>query len=838
MKNLIVCIFFAISLASFGQPKILTKNLDQAGVINHMVFDNSESAYSMEKAKQLLHDSLKLTKQDDLILVSETTDDLGFTRQIYMQYYNGIKVENGIYSVNGKKGQVYYISGEFKKLQNVNIVPVLSEAEALQKTCTYIKAIKYRWQISSEESNIKIDKKDSSATYYPKGELIICKDVIKTDSLYRLAYKFDIFAVEPLSHQIYYTDAITGELLNTVNLIMDSNTNATATSLYRGQVQITTDSYNGSYRLYETRSSNNVPIHTFNANNSSTIPPTNYYEITNSSTTWPSSSAIDAHWGMEKVYDFWKASPRNWNSINNQGMAINGYAHFSSGAGADNAYWDGSEMLYGDGYSVFNPVVSIDVIAHEIGHGIMQYTAGFNGNRENPSLNEGFSDIWASVVEHWVASDATNNWLIGEQIMKNGKTCLRSLRNPKYEGFNTWTNTYPGGFPNTYTGTYWINPSGCTTPSQSNDYCYCHTNLTVLTYWFYLLSIGNSSTNDLGHAYAVFGLGIDAAAKIVWQAQRYNLYSHPSAQFSDVMTQTIQSATDLYGANSLEVMQVRNAWYAVGFGSLPSQMTITGNTLLCSTGSYTVNNVPSGCSVKWTNKSSNITLPQNTNVNPITVTANGNGAGWLEARVLSSSTDSVTIRYNIWVGPPSVTVTGDATSDCTYTTHYFTATQTDYNSSPTSFSWNLVPLNGNTVSPYGYQNSQCAITFYNPYSASGYTVQARATNSCGTGSYGSTSIYIHNCLKFSLSPNPASGTVTVSKEIFGASDSESRAAVSEDATTVYTIRILNYYGSLQYTTTRSGDSFTIPVSNLKDGRYIIQFSNGKEVYNSQLIVKH
>ncbi len=317
-------------------------------------------------------------------------------------------------------------------------------------------------------------------------------------------------------------------------------------------------------------------------------------------------------------------------------------------------------------------------------------------------------------------------------------------------------------------------------------------------------------------------------------------YLVSTSPYSDARTGSIAAATDLYGVNSCETFSVKNAWWAVGVGAVPTNATISGVHLLCASSSTTfvLNNQPAGTTISW-NKSSNLNYVSGQGTTNYTVSGSSTSSlGWVEA-TLSSSCGSITLaKYSVWVGPPSVTVTGDATSDCTNTTHYFTATQTSYYANPTSFSWNLVPLNGNTVSPYGYQNSQYAITFYNPYSASGYTVQARASNSCGTGSYGSTSIYIHTCLTFLLSPNPASGTVTVTKQISGASQIESSAALSEDASTIYTIRIINYYGSLQYTTTRSGDSFTIPINTLKDGQYIVQFSNGKEVFNSQLIVKH
>jgi hypothetical protein len=266
-------------------------------------------------------------------------------------------------------------------------------------------------------------------------------------------------------------------------------------------------------------------------------------------------------------------------------------------------------------------------------------------------------------------------------------------------------------------------------------------------------------------------------------------------------------------------------------------ITLTGSTPVCSSGTtFTVNNLPSGSTVLW-NKSNNLTLLPPSG-NTAIFTANSNGSGWVKAILTSSCrNDTLPLYSSIWVGVPVLTVTGDATSDCTYTTHYFTA-YADYYANESNYTWDLVPLNGNYLSPYGYHNNSCAITFYNPYSASGYTVRARAQNSCGTSDYGTTSIWIHICLYFSLSPNPASETVTVTKKVSGAPDGISNAAISEDATTIYTIRIIDFYGALHYSATRSGDSFTFPVSSLKDGQYIVQITGGNNTTNLTLIVKH
>ena len=120
------------------------------------------------------------------------------------------------------------------------------------------------------------------------------------------------------------------------------------------------------------------------------------------------------------------------------------------------------------------------------------------------------------------------------------------------------------------------------------------------------------------------------------------------------------------------------------------------------------------------------------------------------------------------------------------------------------------------------------------YSASGYNVYARAQNSCGTGAYGSTNIWIHDY--WLLSPNPASDIVTITRVV---SDKDNTKVISSDSeNTTCDIQILDYYGSLHYQTTKSGDSFTIPVSNLKNGNYFVKITDRNKTFNLKLVVKH
>src|ERR1043165_2386519 len=82
---------------------------------------------------------------------------------------------------------------------------------------------------------------------------------------------------------------------------------------------------------------------------------------------------------------------------------------------------------------------------------------------------------------------------------------------------------------------------------------------------FYLLVTGGSGTNDIGNAYTVTGIGLSEADQIIYRTQ--TVYLTATSQYADWRTACINAATDLYGSTSNEVIQVENAWYAVGIGT-------------------------------------------------------------------------------------------------------------------------------------------------------------------------------------------------------------------------------------------------------------------------------
>jgi bacillolysin len=498
----------------------------------------------------------RITSNAGGVLNHKETDAVGMEHYRYQQSFAGIPVEHAVYIMHVKAGKVNSQNGAWVKdfPSDLNKTASIDANTALQRAMTYVGAKTYKWQLPAEEEFLKREQKNSNATFFPKAELVFYggEERIKPSQL-RLAYKLDIYANYPLSRQIVFVDAQNGSILGKRELIHTVNAPGTATTAYSGSQSITTDNTGTTFRLRETGRGNG--INTFNMKNAGT----NYaaaVDFTDADNNWNNVNAnkdqyaTDGHWGTEKTYDYF-FTKFNRNSVDNAGLALNSYVHTNLVAFGYpdnvNAFWDGSRMTYGDGNATYAPLTALDIAGHEITHGLTERTSNLVYAGESGAMNEGFSDIFGTAVEFY-ARPSRANWTIGEDIGAS----FRSMSNPNQFGQ-----------PDTYLGTNWVTVAGCT-PSNNNDQCGVHTNSGVLNFWFYLLSVGGSGTNDKGTAYNVTGIGIDKAGAIAFRTNTVYLVS--TSNYANARTFAIKAAEDLYGVGSVEATQTANAWTAVGVG--------------------------------------------------------------------------------------------------------------------------------------------------------------------------------------------------------------------------------------------------------------------------------
>lgn len=316
-----------------------------------------------------------------------------------------------------------------------------------------------------------------------------------------------------------------------------------STNIHAYSISNWVGSIEGKYRLRETTRGQGIA--TINAENGLGF--TNYVDFVQDTFPMVSESnraGVGIHWATEMTYDYF-LEYFDRNSYDDEGGAIISYADWMENDEVNNAFWTGSFAAYGAGDGeVRSSFGAIDVVSHEITHGVTEHSAGLVYRGESGALNESFSDIFGTAVEFYAEGRINNDWLIGEDIYKEPGS-IRSMLNPKAL-FD----------PDTYLGEYWYNTA------NSNDNGGVHTNSSVQNYWFYLLSEGGSGQNDDGISYQVTGIGIDDASAISYS--NLTNYLLPNSRYMDAATYSIQAAKDLFGDNMQQVLSTRSAWEAVG----------------------------------------------------------------------------------------------------------------------------------------------------------------------------------------------------------------------------------------------------------------------------------
>ncbi|MFK7921073.1 MAG: hypothetical protein AB8H47_03910, partial [Bacteroidia bacterium] len=160
---------------------------------------------------------LQLQVEDGLVLMGTEYDELGYMHLRFQQTYADKKVEAGQYIVHYKLGQgIESFNGDYFALDNMPENASLSEESALQAALDHIQAETYKWEIEGEAEAVlgHVSPESESHSLYPKGELVyvpVGGDYDEQD--FRLAYKFDIYAHEPMSRSFTYVDANNGSVL-------------------------------------------------------------------------------------------------------------------------------------------------------------------------------------------------------------------------------------------------------------------------------------------------------------------------------------------------------------------------------------------------------------------------------------------------------------------------------------------------------------------------------------------------------------------------------------------------------------------------------------------------
>jgi Zn-dependent metalloprotease len=538
MKRILtfILLFVFVSATVFAQESG-KQNVDRNGNPTFVKLDGESQSVAKSETKAILSSLLNMTSNDEYKSMKSEKDQIGYTHEKFQQYFKGIKVENGIYIVHSRNEVIESVNGDYKLIKDINVKPTISSDKAVENAKAFINAKVYMSEDKATDSKPELVIVEHNFGKNPKD---VCEMV--------LAYKVDVYATQPLSRDNVYVNAHTGEIVNVNAILVTANATGSADTRYSGTKTITTDSYNGSYRLRDYSRGNGII--TYNCNEGTSY--TSAVDFTDANNSWTAAEydnadkdngALDAHWAGMVTYDYFK-NIHGRNSFDGNNALIKTYVHFD--VNYDNAYWNGSVFTFGDGSS-FDILTSLDVFGHEFGHAVCSYTANLAYQNESGALNEAFSDIWGCVIEYYNAP-AKDTWLMGEDL----GSALRSLSDPKSKGL-----------PDTYMGDNWYPLAA--SPTRYNDYGGVHYNNGPFCHWFYLISVGGSGTNDNNDSYNVTAIGITKAEKIAYRVE--NVYMTSGSNYANARTYVIQAAQDLYGVDSQEEISVTNAMYAVGVGA-------------------------------------------------------------------------------------------------------------------------------------------------------------------------------------------------------------------------------------------------------------------------------
>lgn len=620
--------------------------VDQTNRTNFIRLKSTVSIYETD-VTDFLNSTVFANSEFKTVVVKSEKDDLGFTHVRIDIHYKGIPLFNKQIVAHFRDGKLQTLNGDLSNLSTPVNSFMLSENASLDKALAKVNAKTYKWENKAEEQHMQEVLNQPNFSYAPIGKKVVFE---KNGVLFQ-AYKFTIYAEEPLYKCDVLVDASNGKILDEQNLLCTVNAPAVAATKYSGTQTITVDFTGSLYRLRE--NARGLGVDTYNCNNTTTYAANDF---TNASTSWTTVNvdqvARDAHWGAQKTYDYF-FTQHNRNSIDNAGFKLLSYVHYSTNY--NNAFWDGTRMTYGDGNgTTYNPFPALDVCGHEITHGLTSNTGNLNYSNESGALNESFSDIFGTVIENY-SRPGNWNWKMGEDLTLNG-SALREMSNP---------NLYQD--PDTYSGTYWY--------TGTADNGGVHTNSGVSNFWFYLLSMGGSGINDLNNAYAVNGISISSAARIAFRA--LTVYFTPTTNYAQARVLTIQAAKDIFGNCSNEVSQTTNAWHAVGVGNafVPGvvganfQSNLTSFCTLPAVVNFS-NTTSSGLNYVWNFGDGGTS----TAVNPIhTYTANGTYHVKLKATGCGNILDSITKNAYIVVNVPNTPSSSDLVG-CENTSLQFTAT--------------------------------------------------------------------------------------------------------------------------------------------------------------------
>lgn len=489
--------------------------------------------------------SLGLKNPDDLQITRIKIDGLSMAHTRVRQIHGGVPVFGGEAIVHLKRdGSVSAVTDTLVKNIRVNTKPVLDPQQA-----TNLALLDYGCS--------------DCLTANPKSDLWVLRHKGKD----HLVYRVQLERIDPqkLAKPVYFIDAETGAVV----MHYDNLQTATGNSLYDGTVSFTTSQAGGLFYLQDVGRKHG----TFECPQLSCPTLESLGRYTDSDNIWVASdqrAAVNAHHATEKTFDYYgTVHGRTGRLYGADGDYIVPAAADPSvnlfgtllitNLGFNDAFFGGPIILYGDGDEVlFGPLVSLDIVAHELTHGVTADTANLIYMNESGALNESMSDVFGAMAERFArgGTATADTWKLIEQPYTPGNgdaDAFRWMSAPH----NAPPKVHVQGGP----------PVDLTADDDPDHYSEryvgdfdnggVHINSGIPNHVFYLVAAGGTHHLSL---VPVKGIGANKAEKIWYRA--LTLYMTESTDFAGALEATVLAANDLYGVGAAAT--VATAWGAVG----------------------------------------------------------------------------------------------------------------------------------------------------------------------------------------------------------------------------------------------------------------------------------
>jgi bacillolysin len=450
----------------------------------------------------------------ELTLIRDERDRIGMNHVRFQQQYNGVEVFGGVIIAHTRGTRIESISGTYFPDLSLDTAPNLTFAQG------------------ADLARAAVGMPDGVVAKERSGLAIYARDRRNA-----LTWKIELLSTTAPKRWLVFVDAHDGGIVHRIDMLQTS-------------------------KLRETYIAAGL--------NKTTLPGTLDCSDSPADPTCTDAVAQAAHDNTGKVYDYY-FTKFGRDSIDGNGMIMKSTVHFNTNY--NNAFWSGEQMVYGDGDgTVFGPLSqSLDVVAHELTHGVTDFSADLVYEDESGALNESYSDVLGVYADAFGRASATADWALGESVWTPGQAgdALRDMADP-HKGNDPFTNAYnclyrPG------------QPFYCGQPASLSEYARLpisfyeevpsdvggvHVNSGIPNKAAYLLTDGGSFGGV-----NVTGIGVAKAEQIYYRT--LSQYLTPYSNFMVARNSSIQACTDLigqFGISTGDCASVREAFAAVGIG--------------------------------------------------------------------------------------------------------------------------------------------------------------------------------------------------------------------------------------------------------------------------------